>query len=346
MSILVINSGSTSLKYKLFDDEKEIKSGNFNNVSNLDLTIKNVLREIGDLRDLKVVGHRVVHGGDKFREPVLFDDKILKELEELNDLAPLHNPYNLAGIKSVLSFLPDIPQVAVFDTAFFSDLPEVARTYALPKELIEEYKIKRFGFHGISYDYVTSEACKILNKKINKINLIACHLGGGWSISAIKDGKAVDTSMGWTPLEGLVMMTRSGDLDPGIILKLLKITPGYITEEKVDEFYDLLNNESGIKGISGIDNFKDLLKNVSSGNKEAKLAFDIAVYKLVKYIGAYFAVLEGKVDAIVFTGGIGAGNPMTKNSVMEKLKFLGKIPVLSIKTNEELVIARKAKDLF
>ncbi|MFH1661535.1 MAG: acetate/propionate family kinase [Candidatus Falkowbacteria bacterium] len=345
--ILVINSGSTSLKYKLFnEEEKEIKSGNFDNVSDLDFALKNILREIGDLRDIKAVGHRVVHGGDKFIEPTLVDDKILSELEKLNDLAPLHNPFNLAGIKSALGFLPDVPQVAVFDTAFFSNLPEVAQTYAIPQEIIEEYKIKKFGFHGTSYAYITSEACKILKKKINKINLIACHLGGGWSISAIKNGEAVDTSMGLTPLEGLIMMTRAGDLDPGIIFKLLKITPGYITEEKVDALYNLLNKESGIKGISGINNFKDLLKNVSAGNKEAKLAFDMAIYRLVKYIGAYFAVLEGKVDAIIFTGGIGAGNSMTKNSVMGKLKFLGKTLVLSIKTNEELMIARYVKKII
>jgi acetate kinase len=350
-NILVINSGSTSLKYKLFDEkEKEIKAGKLINIDNTEKAVKSVLKEIGNLQDLVAVGHRVVHGGDKFFKPILVDDEVLGKLEEFNELAPLHNPYNLAGIRSVAGFLPDIPQVAVFDTAFYYDLPEVARTYALPKVLLEKYKIRKYGFHGISHQYAMEDAAKKLKKKVDKINLISCHLGGGWSATAIKKGKPVDTSMGWTPMEGLVMMTRAGDIDPGIVIELLKVkeieSPVGDTISKVDEIYDLLNHKAGIKGLTGLDNFQDVLKETSLGYADAKLAFDLAIYKLVKYIGAYWTVLEGQVDAIVFTGAIGAGNPMTRNAVMKKLKFLGDTPVVAVKTNEELAIMREVRNII
>lgn len=338
-NILVLNSGSTSLKYKLFDaKEKELKAGEISNIKDHDDGVKKVLKEIGGLQDLVAVGHRMVHGRDKFHEPIIVDEKIFKELEEFNNLAPLHNPYNLAGIRAVGGFLPDIPQIAVFDTAFYFDLPEVARIYALPKELAEELKIRRYGFHGISHRYAMEVAARELNKPINKLNIITCHLGGGWSATVIKAGKPIDTSMGWTPLEGLVMMTRCGDIDPGIVIELIK--------KEGENAYNLLNSESGIKGLTGINDFQELLKRVSLGNREAKLAFDLAVYRLVKYIGSYFAVLEGKIDAVVFTGAIGAGNPMTRLEVMKKLKFLGKIPAIVVKANEELMIAREVGKLL
>ncbi len=348
MSILVINSGSTSLKYKLFDDnEKEIKQGYFTEIKDIEQALKNVLREIGDLREIKAVGHRVVHGGDRLIKPTLVDDAVLSELVPLSGisgLAPLHNPYNIAGIKAARDFLPNIPQVAVFDTAFFADLPAVARTYALPIQIIQKHKIKRYGFHGISHQFVMQEAAHQLKIKISKINLISCHLGGGWSAVAVKNGKPVDTSMGWTPLEGLVMMTRAGDLDPGIVVELFKKSTGYLADEKSEDIYNLLNHESGLKGLSGGSaNYQDLLKEMSFGNKDAKLAFDVAIYRLAKYIGSYWTVLQGKVDAMVFTGAIGAGNPITRNAVMAKLKFLEDIPVLVIKTNEELMIAREVR---
>ncbi len=347
MSILIINSGSTSLKYKLFDDEnKEIKGNTFTGFESLSQAIKSALKEINDLRGISAVGHRVVHGGDEFVKPTIVNDEVLAGLEKYNDLAPLHNPYNLAGIKEMMDYLPAVPQIAVFDTAFFAGLPEVAKTYALPRDLIKKLNIKRYGFHGISHEFVAQEAACQLGKNANKINLISCHLGGGWSVSAIKNGKPIDTSMGWTPLEGLVMMTRAGDLDPGIIIKLLKDQKDSFEDSALENVYKLLNYESGIKGLSGgIDNFKDLLKEMNFGNEKAKLAFDLAVYRLQKYIGAYWAVLEGKVDAIVFTGAIGAGDPITRNSVMGRLKFLGNITVLSIKTNEELMIAREIKKI-
>ncbi len=345
-NILVINSGSTSVKYKLFDDkEAQLQAGCFNNVGDYEKIVKEILREIKDLSELKAVAHRVVHGGDEFVEPTLIDEAILEKLEKYNHLAPLHNSYNIFGIRASLEFLPNIPQVAVFDTAFYFNLPPVARAYALPKEIVKKYNIKRFGFHGISHQYVLEEAKIKLDKK--NPNLIICHLGGGWSVTAIKNGRAVDTSMGWTPLEGLVMMTRAGDLDPGIIVELFKNSTKETVAEMSEEIYDILNNQSGIKALSdGIDDYKELLKEVSLGDEQAKLAFDSAIYKLCKYIGAYWAVLGGQVEAIIFTGAIGAGNPMTRNKVMEKLKWLKEVEWLTIETNEELMIARQVNKVI
>jgi len=347
MSILVINSGSTSIKYKLFsDDDVEIKQGVLEGVTNHQIALKQVLREVGSLMDLRAVGHRVVHGGDKFIRPVVINDKILSEIEKFNHLAPLHNPYNLAGIKAAREYLPEAKQVAVFDTAFYAALPEAAKIYGLPLELTEKYNIRRFGFHGISHKFVMAEAAKQLKKDVNKINLITCHLGGGWSITAIRGGRPIDTSMGLTPLEGLVMMSRPGDLDAGIIFELLKNLPGEINREKVDQLYDLLNKQSGVKGLTGLDDYQKFLTSLSFGAEEAKLAFALLLHRLVKYIGAYWVELEGKAEAIVFTGAIGAGNPMTRNAVMNKITCLGKLPMLVIKTNEELMIAREVKELI
>jgi acetate kinase len=347
MSILVFNSGSTSVKYRLIDsDEKEIKQGKVENVSSYEDAIKQALRQVGFLHDLKAVGHRVVHGGDKYTRPLVINQENFFELEKFNELAPLHNPYNLAGIKAVMGYLPQIKQVAVFDTAFYANLPKVARFYALPEEISEKYKIYRYGFHGTSHKYVTEECAKLLKTPINKINLISCHLGGGWSITAIKNGQPIDTSMGLTPLEGLIMMSRAGDIDPGIIFKLLKDMPGEFNQDKADKLYDLLNKDSGLKGISGYSDYQELLRAVSLGKEKAELAFDLAINKLVKYIGAYWTELEGHAQAIVFTGAIGAGNPMTRNQVMKKIKCLGKLPMLAIETDEELMIAREVKKLL
>jgi acetate kinase len=344
MSILVLNSGSTSVRYKLFaDDEKEIKKGYIEHIKDHNAAIKSVLREIGDLRDLSAVGHRVVHGGHKFLKSLLVDDQNSKELEEFNSLAPLHNPYNLAGIKAVKAFLPQVPQVAVFDTAFYSNLPAIAKFYALPLEIIEKYHIYRYGFHGISHKFVMIEAAKRLRKKIDEINLITCHLGGGWSITAIKNGQPMDTSMGFTPLEGLVMISRPGDLDPGIIFKLLEVAPGQINENKVAELYDILNKQSGIKGLAGLADYQELLARVSAGDQQARLAFNLAINRLVKYIGAYWTLLEGRVEAVVFTGSVGSGNPTTRQEVMRRIKCLGRLSMLAIKTDEELMIVREVR---
>src|SRR3989338_2791913 len=347
MSILAINSGSTSVKYKLFaDDEKEIKQGCIENIKDHFTAVKLVLREIGDLRDLAAVGHRVVHGGHKFFQPLLVDASRLFELEQFNDLAPLHNPYNLAGIRAAIAYLPQAKQVGVFDTAFYHDLPETAKFYALPLELTEKYNLRRYGFHGISHKFVMIEAAKLLQKKVHKINLISCHLGGGWSITAIKNGLPVDTSMGFTPLEGLVMMARAGDMDPGIIFKLLEIMPGELNRAKLDQLYDILNKQSGIKGLSGSENYLTFLTNVSLGGRAAKLAFALAINRLAKYIGAYWVELNGRVEAIIFTGAIGSGNPTTRLEVMKKIKCLGELPVLAIKTDEELMIMREVKEIL
>jgi acetate kinase len=346
--ILAINSGSTSVKYKLFNEkEKELKGKCFNEVKNHEEIIKIILREIGDLRDLVAVGHRVVHGGDEFIEPILINEHVLEDLEKYNELAPLHNPYNLLGIKAIREYLPHIKQVAVFDTAFYSALPEIARTYALPQEIREKYHIKKYGFHGISHQFIAQEAAKKLNKKVEQLNLITCHLGGGWSATAIKKGQPINTSMGYTPLEGLVMMTRSGDLDPGVVIELIKRTNSPLKRDSVEHIYNILNHESGIKGLSGgIDDYLDLLKAVTIGNKKAKLAFDIAIAKLVKYIVSYWVELDGKVDAIVFSGGIGSNDVLIRKVVAKKIKCLGKVKILAIKTNEELAIIRETRKVL
>ncbi len=346
MSILVINSGSTSVKYKLFDGEKELKAENLPVHDNHQEVIKRILRQIGNLGDLEAVGHRVVHGGEEFYQPTIINDEIIDKLEKYNDLAPLHNPYNLAGIKAIQEYLENITQVAVFDTAFYHNLPEIAKLYGLPLKLSRNYKIRRYGFHGISHQYVSEEAARQLKLDKNKINLISCHLGGGWSITAVKAGQPIETSMGWTPLEGLAMMTRSGDLDPGLVLKLIKILPGEINQEKVDQLYDLLNNHSGVKGLAGIADYQELLHDVSLGDDLAKFSFEFCLNRLIKYNGGHFVSLEGKVDALVFTGAIGAGNPMTRNAVIKKIRCLGNIPTLVIKTDEELMIAREVAGLL
>ncbi len=345
-NILVINSGSTSLKYKLYDSgNNEIQGGIFVVENNHEDIIKKILREIGNVSDIKAVVHRVVHGGEEFVQPVVIDDDILRKLEGLNKLAPLHNPFNLLGIKIISEFLPSTEQVAVFDTAFFADIPKKASVYAIPDDLAYEYKIKRYGFHGISHNYIAQEASRELGKPLNKLNLITCHLGGGWSVTAIKKGKPIDTSMGYTPLEGLVMMTRAGDLGSGVVFEVLR--GGLGTQNDIESLYDILNKNSGIKGLSGgIDDYQDLLREVNLGNEKAKLAFSLATYRLSKYIGAYFVALGGKLDAVVFSGGIGAGDPMTRNEVIKNTKFLGNFKNLSFKTNEELLMVQKARELL
>jgi len=338
--ILVINCGSTSLKYKLFHfgNLKLIKENNFQHIKSHQEALKQALREIGDLTKIAAVGHRMVHGGKEFREVRLVNKAILSRLEEYNYLAPLHNPYNISGIKACEEYLPNIPNFIVFDTSFFRDLPDQAKIYPLPYRLYEE-GIQKFGFHGISHQYVAQEAAKKLKRPLEKLKLITCHLGGGSSICAIKSGKAIDTSMGFTPMEGVAMSTRSGDIDPGIILYLLR-NKGFDLN-KVEE---TLNHFSGIRGISGYSNFLDLLKVIKT-DERAKLAFDIFIYKIKKYIGAYFAILNG-IDAIVFTGSIGMGKKITREKICEKLDILKKVKIIVIPTDEELMIAREVKTKY
>lgn len=350
--ILVFNLGSTSLKYKLFNIKKRkfilVKKNEFENIGedkgiSHNQAIKLALSEIGNLTDIIAIGHRVVHGGNEFVEPTVVTFDILKRLEKYNQLAPLHNPYNLAGIRACLVYFPTVLNIAVFDTAFFKDLPLKVKIYPLPFKFYKNFKIEKFGFHGISHYYVAKKAAERLKKPLNKLKLITCHLGSGCSITAINKGKPIDTSMGFTPLEGLVMATRPGDIDPGVILaiqkEIIKNKDFKNVEELINKTNEILNFNSGIKGISGIDNFLDLLKEKEK-NPRAKLAFDIFIYRIKKYISAYWGILNG-ADAVVFTGKIGQGKPITRRKICQGLKFLKKAKILTIKTDEELAIAQE-----
>lgn len=337
MKVAVINAGSSSLKFKLFDMKKRelLKSINMEHIGEEGAAFKNhheALESIDiDFSSLGAIGHRVVHGGDKFSESVLIDAKVIDEIDKLSILAPLHNPANLEGIFVAMKKAPNTPQIAIFDTAFHSTMPEDAYMYALSYEMYEKYKIRRYGFHGTSHSYVSKEAAKILDKDISELNLITLHLGNGASVCAIKNGKSVDTSMGFTPLEGLVMGTRSGDVDPAIVI--------YMQRElgmSVDEVDKALNKESGLLGICGDNDVRNIIE---SSDKKAKLALDMMIRRIQKYIGSYMAVLEN-VDAIVFTGGIGENSEYIRNRVLES-KMFNEIKFLVIKTNEELEIANE-----
>lgn len=278
-------------------------------------------------KNLKItkIGHRVVHGKNLFHEPIEITLENLTELEKLNYLAPLHNPFNVLGIKACRKMFAGIKNIAVFDTEFFKDLPEVAFTYALPENIVKEFGYRKYGFHGISHEFVAS---KVKGKKI-----ITCHLGGGCSITAIKDGRPIDTSMGFTPMQGLVMMTRAGDMDFGIVLEMAK----NFGLEKTSE---ILNKKSGVKGICGESEMLKVLEMVKAGDEKAKLALDVFVYSIKKYIGAYFAILGG-CDVLVFTGAIGFGSEKIRNMICKDLDILKKTKVLAIETDEELAIANK-----
>jgi acetate kinase len=367
---LIFNIGSSSIKFKLFDEKfKEVFGGQAEKIGQKDplftflgyrggliledydheISLGFLLHMIGEKVDLKKitkVGHRVVHGGEEFVKPTLIDKKVLTRLTKYNKLAPLHNPYNLLGIKFCLKKMSWAKNYAVFDTAFYSSLPDYAYRYALPNKIYQKYGFRKFGFHGISHEYVASQAAKKLKKPLSKLNLITCHLGSGCSITAIKQGKAVDTSMGYTPLEGLMMLTRSGDLDPAIPLKMVE------RGIKVEEVEKMLNFESGIFGLTGFKDLRDVLtaagynvKNYKSSKKVsnekkamARMALNMFTYRVRKYIGAYTAVL-GKVDAIVFTAGIGERSEIVRKLITKSLPF--KIKTLVVPTNEELGIAKK-----
>jgi acetate kinase len=347
--ILAVNCGSQSIKWKLFDEKlKLVKSNKIEilNTENYQNILENELRKISG-RYISLIGHRIVHSGGIFKSPLRITGQNLPELEKINHLAPLHNPYNVLGIKacqkifspSASSGRAEIPQFAVFDTEFFEDLPEKAFTYALPEKIVKEFGFRRYGFHGISHEYVAKKAAEIVKKPFNKLKIITCHLGGGASVSAIKNGKAIDTSMGFTPMEGLVMMTRAGDMDSGIVLEIAK----KFGAEKVD---DILNKESGIKGICGEGEMLKVLSRlkrdpaVAGQKNKYKLALDVFVYSIQKYIGSYFAVLGG-CDILVFTGSIGSGSAKIRNMICKDLKILSKSKILSIETDEELAISNK-----
>ena len=390
MNILVINAGSSSLKYQLLNpDTQEVlakglcerigidgkftyKPAGKDPIKDADVAmpthseaIQTVLHAlvdetngvIGSMKEIDAVGHRVVHGGEAFSGSVLITDEVMAALEECIPLAPLHNPANITGIKACVDVMgKDVPQVAVFDTAFHQTMPPVAYTYALPYEYYEQDKVRRYGFHGTSHKYVSQRAAAMLGKPLEDLKLISCHLGNGSSITAIDHGKSVDTTMGFTPLAGLPMGTRSGDLDAGI-LEYLMNKHGY----NIDQMLDVLNKKSGVLGISGVSSdFRDLEDAAPKGNQRAQLALDVFHYSVKKYIGSYAAAMGG-VDAIIFTAGVGENGPDTRAEAVSGLEFMGvkldpeknntrgkevdiaaddsKVRILVIPTNEELMIA-------
>ena len=360
MKILVLNAGSSSLKYKLFADEVELAGGVIEAIGECAQypDHKSALTEVChqlDLTHIDAVGHRVVHGGTAFFKPTEMDDATLEVLKSISFLAPLHNPANILGIELARQLLPQSRHFAVFDTAFHHTLPEAAYTYALDRTLIDALQIRRYGFHGISHEYVSREACKILNSQPENTSLISLHLGNGASACAIQNGSSIDISMGMTPLEGLVMGTRSGDLDPAVSLLLAKHLGSL---EAADT---LLNKKSGLKGLCGDNDLRMIEARASKNDSSAKLALDVMIHRLVKYIGSYYALLPN-LKAIIFTGGIGENSKWVREAVLSKLGHLGldfdpaqnvsgyqknlrltaensRIAAFAIRTNEEFLIA-------
>ena len=337
MQVAVINAGSSSLKCKVIEmDTKSILARkeieHIGEEGSFIQTHEEALDALGiDFSDVEVVGHRVVHGGEQLQESCIIDADVLQSIEALIPLAPLHNPANIEGIKALQKKLPNIPHIAVFDTAFHTTMPKEAYVYALPYELYQKEGIRRYGFHGTSHSYLTKEAAKILGKRVEELNLITLHLGNGASACAIKNGKSIDTSMGFTPLEGLVMGSRCGDIDPAIVTYLQREL-GY-SHEEVDK---MLNKSSGLLGICGENDVRAILNAVDA---HSKLAIDIMVRRIQKYIGAYMVLLED-VDAIVFSGGIGEHSEYIRERVMDN-KIIKNSKALVIETDEELEIANE-----
>ena len=394
MNVLVINCGSSSLKYQLIDSETENvlakglcerigidgrlvyqKAGCDKEITEaampthkeaiqmvLDALTNDKTGAIGSLKEVNAIGHRVVHGGEKFASSAVITDEMIKAVEECNDLAPLHNPANLIGIRACQAHMPGVPMVAVFDTAFHQTMPDKAYTYAIPYEYYEKYKIRIYGFHGTSHSFVSKRLAELVGKDIKDTKMIICHLGNGSSITAVDGGKSVDTSMGLTPLAGLPMGTRSGDIDPAI-LEFIAGKEG----KSVQEITTILNKESGVSGLSGVSSdFRDLDNGMKNGNDRCRLALDVFCYSVKKYIGAYAAAMGG-LDAIAFTAGIGENNSYVRKMSTTGLGFMGididddknavrgeeikistgnsHIQVWVIPTNEELAIARETVEL-
>jgi len=352
MKILVLNCGSSSIKYQVIDIEKEanllakglldrigLQTSELNHqvpgrdkykvtqeVPDHQTGINLIMKTLKDPRygiisdesEIRAVGHRVAHGGENFKASALITDAVKYDIEKCIELAPLHNPANLKGVLSIEAILPDVPQVAVFDTSFHQTMPAYSFLYPLPYELYEKYRIRRYGFHGTSHKYVAQKACKYLGKNFHEVNIITCHLGNGSSVAAIRQGESVDTSMGFTPLEGLMMGTRSGDVDLGVLL--------FLAEKEnlsIKDTNNLFNKKSGVCGISGISfDMRDVETAAANGNYRAQLALDMYAYRVKKYIGAYMAVL-GKVDMIIFTGGIGENDHATRYKVLEGMNLMG-----------------------
>ena len=403
MKILVLNCGSSSLKYQLIetttesvlssglveriglsgavlthrkgeqkfiiDAEKQLANGTpiTDHKSAVACVTKvlccEIMGVINTMAEINAVGHRVVHGGEKYAASVIIDATVMEALEECAKLAPLHNPANITGIKACQELMPNTPMVAVFDTAFHQTMPAEAFMYSLPYEIYQEHKVRRYGFHGTSHKYVAVRAAKLLGKDLNQLKLISCHLGNGASVAAIKYGQSVDTSMGFTPLAGLTMGTRCGDLDPSIIAFL-----AHEMKLNVDEIDNLMNKKSGVLGISGVSSdFRDIESAAEQGNQRAQLALDVFAYNVKKYIGAYAAAMNG-VDAIIFTAGLGENDKVTRAKIIDGVSFLGvsidsekndvrgqeriisrkdsKVTALLIPTNEELMIAKETQELL
>lgn len=395
MKILVINCGSSSLKYQLIDSvtEQVMAKGICERI-NLDgvlthqttgkekikieasmpdhsAAVKIVLDKLTDpevgaidsLDEINAVGHRVVHGGEKFSSSALINADVLEAIEACNDLAPLHNPANLIGIRACQELIPGVPQVAVFDTAFHQTMPECAYIYGLPYEYYEKYKVRRYGFHGTSHSFVSKRTAELLGKDIKDTKIIVCHLGGGASICAVEGGRSIDTTMGLTPLEGITMGTRSGNIDPAII-EFIAGKEG----KSIAEIMNILNKESGVLGISGVSSdFRDINKGMADNNKRCDIAMNVFCYQAAKFIGGYVAAMNG-VDAVVFTAGVGENDPLVRKLTCDRLKYLGvviddeanklrgeevrisaensKVPVYVVPTNEELAIARETVALI
>ena len=390
MNVLVINCGSSSLKYQLINSDTEDvlakglcerigidgrlvyqKAGSDKEITEcampthkeaiqfvLDALTNDKTGAIKSLKEVDAIGHRIVHGGEKFASSVVITDEVLEAVAQCNDLAPLHNPANLIGINACKELMPGVPMVAVFDTAFHQTMPEKAYLYGLPYEYYENYKVRRYGFHGTSHSFVSKETARFLGMDLENSKIIVCHLGNGASISAVKDGKCVDTSMGLTPLEGLVMGTRSGDIDPAIMEYIAK-------KEDLDiaGVMNVLNKKSGLEGISGLSSdFRDLTAGAKEGNKRAIAAIEVFCYRVAKYVGSYVAAMNG-VDAIAFTAGIGENVGLVREKICSYLGYLGitldaeanaksgdncvisaadsKVKVAVIPTNEELAICRE-----
>ena len=387
MKVLVLNCGSSSIKYQFIDTNEKVALAKgvverigmssavlshsrydgdgikiVGEILDHSIAIEYVLGVmlsknhgvIDDKEDIEAVGHRVVHGGETFTDSVLITDEVMQVLQDNIELAPLHNPPNIKGIQAVKRILPNVPQCAVFDTAFHTKMPAKSFLYGIPYELYKKHKIRKYGFHGTSHSYVAHKAAEMLGKNFNELKIVTAHLGNGCSMSAIKDGISIDTTMGFTPLEGLLMGTRSGDLDPSLIL--------YIMGKEglsLNEAGTLLNKHSGLIGISGVSSdMRELIAAVKEGNKRAQYAFEIFCYRIKKYLGAYAAAMGG-LDAFVFTGGIGENSAEVRTEVCKNMEFLGLrideeknqakaeiisadnsgVPILRIPTNEELVIA-------
>lgn len=395
MEVLVINCGSSSLKFQLIDSQKEhvlakglcerigIDKSSITYQSDkcekmtkeVDMpthneTINAVISAltdektgvINDMSEVKAVGHRVVHGGEYFSSSAIVDEDVLEKIEKCNYLAPLHNPANVIGIKACMKIMKDTPNVVVFDTAFHQTMPEEAYLYGIPREYYEKHKIRRYGFHGTSHSYVSKRVAQIMNKPVEELKTIVCHLGNGASICAVDGGKSVDTSMGLTPLAGVMMGTRSGDIDPGILEVLAKME-----NKDVSEITNILNKKSGVAGLSQVSSdFRDITKAIEEGDTVAKSALDAYIRTVVRFVGAYVAVMNG-VDTIVFTAGVGENNSAVRAGVVKHLKYLGieldeeankirgeeklistadsKVKVYVVPTNEELAIARETVEL-